>query len=125
MDTIVLDICRKSSQNNQYNNCGGYNFMKISQGINSVNMTFISMYPEIDNKKKKSIIRSSLLKKINNLQNVKYIVIACHTVSSCIIDILLKNNHLINNIRVFDPIIPTCQYIKKKNIKQFLYYLLL
>lgn len=38
MDTIVLDI----SQNNQYKNCGGFNFMKISQGLNLVNMTFMS-----------------------------------------------------------------------------------
>ena len=120
MDTIVLDICQRNSQNNQYNNCGGFNFMKISRGLNSVNMTFISLYPEIYITKKKSNIRSSLLKKINNFQNVKYVVIACHTASSCILDILLKNNHFINNIRLFEPIIPTCLYIKKKKYQTIL-----
>ena len=42
IDTIVIDISQKSSQNNQYKNCGGFNFMKISQGLNLVNMTFMS-----------------------------------------------------------------------------------
>ena len=116
IDTIVLDISQKSSQNNQYKNCGGFNFMKISQGIKLVNMTFISLYPEITITGDENYTRISLLKKINDFQNIKYIVIACHTASSCIIDDLLKNNHLINNIRIFEPIVPTCQYIKKKKI---------
>ena len=120
MSTIVFDICQKSSQNNQYNNCGGFNFIKISQGLNSVNMTFISLYPEITITGKKSDTRTSLLKRINDFPNIQYIVIACHTASSCILDILLKNNHLINNIRLFEPIIPTCLYIKKKKYQTIL-----
>ncbi len=35
-------------------------------------------------------------------------------------DILIKNNFLYNNIKIFEPILPTCLYIQKNNYKNIL-----
>lgn len=44
------------------------------------------------------------------------IIIACNSISSCIIDILFLNNFIINRIKIYEPIIPICLYIQQKNI---------
>ena len=121
MTIIVLDICEKDSHVNKYNNCGGVNFIKKIQKTNSMKIKFISLYPEIPNPTtNKSNTRSCLLKKIDSFQNTKYIVIACHTASSCILDLLINNNNLINNIKIFEPIIPMCIYINQKKYQNIL-----
>ena len=53
-------------------------------------------------------------------KNIKFIIIACHSASSCILDILIKNNFFYNDIKIFEPILPTCLYIKKNNYKNIL-----
>ena len=70
----------------------------------------------------KIFVRNGLIKLLDDLtkQNVKFIIIACHSASSCILDILIKNNSIYNNIKIFEPIIPTCLYIKKNNYKNIL-----
>tara|TARA_B100000900_G_C20458230_1_gene666066 strand:+ start:286 stop:957 length:672 start_codon:yes stop_codon:yes gene_type:complete len=122
MTIIVLDICEKNPHFKDYRNCGGFNFMKLSQETKPKRISFISLYPEIIIKGNKSTTRDFLFKKICSFKDIKYIVIACHTASSCILDILIKNNHLINNIRIFEPIIPLCEYIKKKKYQTILIF---
>ena len=70
----------------------------------------------------KAHIRKNLLEKINNLSKKKpsFIIIACHSASSCILDILIKNNFFINNIPVFEPVLPMCIHIKDKKYKNIL-----
>lgn len=120
MNIIVLDICEKSLHFKDYNNCGGFNFMKQNHKNNVMEMNFISLYPKITIETTKNYTKNILLKIINNFKNTKYIVIACHTASSCILDILISSNHLINNIKIFEPIIPMCKYIQKKKYQNIL-----
>lgn len=70
----------------------------------------------------KEYIRNHILETINNYscKNTSYIIMACHTVSSCILDLLLKNCNMLNNIRIFEPIVPVCEYIKEKKYKKIL-----
>lgn len=119
MNIIVLDICKEGNNSNPYNNCGGMNLKKNYQS-NSIQMDFISLFPKIPIGANKEYTRNNLLNTINNLQNIKYIIIACHTASSCILDILINNNHLINNIKIFEPIIPMCKYIQSKKYQTIL-----
>ena len=119
MNIIVLDICKEGNNSNPYNNCGGINLIKNYQS-NSIKMDFISLFPKIPIGANKEYTRNNLLNTINNLQNIKYIIIACHTASSSILDILINNNHLINNIKIFEPIIPMCKYIQSKNYQTIL-----
>ena len=44
---------------------------------------------------------------------VHSIIIACHSISSCILDILFENNFRINNIPIYEPIVPMCLYIRQ------------
>ena len=76
------------------------------------------MVPEYN----KEDVRKYLLQKINNISktNPHFIIIACHSASSCILDILIKNNFVINNINIFEPILPMCFYIKDKKYKNIL-----
>ena len=119
MNIIILDICKKGNNCNPYNNCGGMYLIKNYQS-KSIKMDFISLFPEIPIGANKEYTRNNLLKKINNFRNIKYIIIACHTASSCILDILINNNHLINNIKIFEPIIPMCIYIKHQKYQNIL-----
>lgn len=119
MNIIVLDICKKGNNFKPYHNCGGMNLIKKYQS-NSIKMEFISLFPEIPIGANKEYTRNNLLKTINNFQNIKYIIIACHTASSSILDILINNDHLINNIKIFEPIIPMCIYIKHKKYQNIL-----
>ena len=120
MNIIVLDICKQGNHSKPYNNCGGMDLIKKNCQNNLIKMEFISLFPEIFIGANKEYTRINLLKKISNFKNTKYIIIACHTASSCILDILLNNNHLINNIKIFEPIVPMCQYIQSKNYKNIL-----
>lgn len=120
METIVIDICEKGCNSNPYNNCGGQNFIKQNQENNEIEMKFISLFPEILISSDENHVRNTLLKIINQFQNTKNVIIACHTASSCILDIIIKNNHLINNIKIFEPIIPMCLYIKQQKYQNIL-----
>ena len=69
----------------------------------------------------KEDVRKYLLEKLNNIsgKNLTFII-ACHSASSCILDILIENNFVINNINIFEPILPTCVFIKEKKYKNIL-----
>jgi glutamate racemase len=71
----------------------------------------------------KDFVRNNLLSILYNdfsCKKVVSIIIACHSASSCILDILNDNNFTINNIKIFEPITPMCQYIKEKKYKNIL-----
>lgn len=103
---------------------GGYDFIKKMKKQINIEIYFL----KISNKGKmisdynKEYTRKYLLQKINNISetNSRFIIIACHSASSCILDILIKNNFVINNINIFEPILPMCLYIKEKKYKKIL-----
>ena len=102
---------------------GGLNLKKKINKNRDV--SFHKLFPELDKEMltwKKKYIRKGLLKILNdyNSKIVKNIIIACHSASSTIMDILMKNYYRINNIKIYEPIVPTCMYIKKKNYKNIL-----
>ena len=57
---------------------------------------------------------------ITNLKNYELCIIMCISASSSIFDILIKNNFIIANTLIIEPIIPMCLYIKKHNFKTLL-----
>jgi glutamate racemase len=71
---------------------------------------------------KKIYVRDNIMKRLLSYSHtsVRSIIIACHSISSCILDILIENNFMINKIPIYEPIVPMCLYIqntyKNKNI---------
>lgn len=53
----------------------------------------------------------------NTNPNVKIhsVVIACHSASSCILDILINNNFMLNKVKIYEPIVPLCLFIQQQN----------
>ena len=68
----------------------------------------------------KNCIRDKLLRVITSFRNRKYLIIACHTLSSTILDLVLRHNNLLNGMKVFEPILPACMHIQKKKYKNIL-----
>ena len=57
----------------------------------------------------------------NNLpKNYDLCIIMCISASSAILDILIKNNFIIANTLIIEPLIPLCLYIKKHKFKTLL-----
>ena len=56
----------------------------------------------------------------HNTKNYELCIIMCLSASSSIFDILIKNNFIIANTLIIEPIIPLCLYIKKHKLKTLL-----
>ena len=56
----------------------------------------------------------------HNSKNYDLTIIMCISASSSIFDILIKNNFIIANTLIIEPIIPMCLYIKKHKFKTLL-----
>uniref|UniRef100_A0A6C0DXA2 Asp/Glu/hydantoin racemase n=1 Tax=viral metagenome TaxID=1070528 RepID=A0A6C0DXA2_9ZZZZ len=67
-------------------------------------------------------MRDYILKLLfNNLtSNINICLIMCVSASSSILDILIKNNFVIANVLIIEPILPICLYIKKRKFKTLL-----
>jgi len=106
---------------------GGKDFIKKAKDFinKSKNIKYKLLIPfeKIVSTYNKDFVRNNLLSILYNdfsYKKVVSIIIACHSASSCILDILIKNNFVINNIHIFEPIIPMCKYIKEKKYKNIL-----
>jgi len=102
---------------------GGYDFIKKMKKKNTqIQFLKITNSGKMAGEYNKKDMRKKLLQKINNLVklNPRFIIIACHSASSCILDILIKDNFVIDNINIFEPIVPMCFYIKKKKYRNIL-----
>jgi len=103
---------------------GGKNFIEIMKrnGLDKNNKILFQKIFTKNVNYNKEIIRKELLNYIKNYSNKKIdiIVIACNAGSSSILDILIKNDFRLNNIKIYEPIIPVCNYIIKKKYKNIL-----
>lgn len=103
---------------------GGKNFIEIMKknGLDKKNKILFQKIFTKNVNYNKEIIRKELLNNIKNYSNKKIdiIVIACNAGSSSILDILIKNDFKLNNIKIYEPIIPMCNYIIKKKYKNIL-----
>jgi len=105
---------------------GGKDFInkfKSSTNQKNINSKLVIPFDRMVSSYNKDFVRSNLLPIIYNdfsYKKVVSIIIACHSASSCILDILIENDFIINNIKIFEPIIPMCQYIKEKKYKNIL-----
>lgn len=102
---------------------GGKDFInKLKKNI-KIKCEFVKLFNKMVSTYNKNYIKKNLLKIIKNcsLNNNISIILACHSASSCILDILIKNNFIINNIRIYEPIIPMCLYIKENKYKNILF----
>lgn len=101
---------------------GGKDFIKkLKKNIN-IETHFVKLFHNMVSSYNKNYVREHLLQILNNYpcKNVHSIIIACHSASSCILDILIKNNFVLNNINIYEPIIPMCVYIKENNYKNII-----
>lgn len=99
---------------------GGKDFIKKIQKKYS-NIKFIQIPKNVFSVKNKKIVSKKLLKKINDISEESvFIILACHTASSYILENLIENNFIINGNYIFEPIIPMCLHIKEKKYKNIL-----
>jgi glutamate racemase len=97
-------------------------FINKQKNIN-IKCKFVKLFDNMVSSYDKKFVRNNLLRILYNeysYKNINSIIIACHSASSCILDILIKNNFIINNINIYEPIIPMCLYIKEKKYKNIL-----
>lgn len=102
---------------------GGLDFIKRLEKVRKdQQIKFVKLFNKPVSNHNKNFVRQQLLEIINtvSLNQPHFIVIACHSASSCILDILIQNNFVINNIPIFEPILPMCYYLKEKKYKKIL-----
>lgn len=100
---------------------GGKDFMKKfrKRYVNTnLQCEFLKPFENMINTYSIHYIRENIINLLHTFNNkyVYSIIIACNSISSCIIDILFLNNFIINRIKIYEPIIPICLYIHQKNI---------
>lgn len=99
---------------------GGMNFMAEANKNTSVLFEFI-LLPFDTNSDPKELIKKKVMdvsSKYTN--NANCIVLACHTASSCIFECLLKDTFRLNHIPIFEPLLPTCEFVNQKDYKNIL-----
>ena len=100
---------------------GGKDFINKAKKKLKMELQFVKIFKKLVSDYNKEYVRENLLKLLYDLSKKNtHIIIACHSASSCIFDILIKNNFIIYNMKIFEPIIPMCLYIKEKNYKNIL-----
>ena len=105
---------------------GGKDFIKKAKDFinksKNIKYKFLIPFDKMVSTYNKDFVRNNLLSILNDFsyKKINSIIIACHSASSCILDILIENNFVINNIHIFEPIIPMCKYIKEKKYKNIL-----
>ena len=98
---------------------GGKDFMKKLRGYKC---EFVKPHDTIVTGDDKIYVRDKIMKLLLSYSHTKIhsVIIACHSISSCILDILIENNFTINNIPIYEPIVPICSYIIQKTYKNIL-----
>jgi glutamate racemase len=97
---------------------GGKDFMKKLRGYKC---EFVKPHDTIVTGDDKIFVRDKIMKLLLSYSHTKIhsVIIACHSISSCILDILIENNFTINNIPIYEPIVPMCSYIIQKTQKTY------
>lgn len=95
---------------------GGKDFMKKLKEC-KYKCKFVKPFDSVVVKNDKNYVRYNIIKLLRTYSHTKVqsIIIACHSISSCIIDIIIKKKFKINNIPIYEPIIPMCFYISQHN----------
>ena len=96
---------------------GGKDYIKKLNKLlhNDIECEFVKPFENMITTYDKKYVRDNIINLLSNYpyKNIHSIIIACHSISSCILDILIENNFIINNINIYEPIIPMCLYIKQ------------
>jgi len=95
---------------------GGKDFMKKLRGYKC---EFVKPHDTIVTGDNKIYVRDKIMKLLLSYSHTKIhsVIIACHSISSSILDILIENKFTINNIPIYEPIVPMCSYIIQKTYK--------
>lgn len=98
---------------------GGKDFMKKLRGYKC---EFVKPNDTIVTGNDKILVRDKIMKLLLSYSytRIHSVIIACHSISSCILDILIENNFTINNIPIYEPIVPMCFYIIQNKYKNIL-----
>ena len=84
---------------------GGKDFIEKIKKINkNIKCEFVKPFENMITTYNKQYVRDTMIKLLQtySYQNVHSIVIACHSISSCILDILMENSFVINKIIIYD-----------------------
>jgi glutamate racemase len=96
---------------------GGKDYIKkLRNLVNSeIDCEFVKPFENMITTYDKKYVRDNIINLLSHFsyKNIHSIIIACHSISSCILDILFENNFIVNNINIYEPIIPMCLYIKQ------------
>ena len=95
---------------------GGKDFMKKLRGYKC---EFVKPLDSIVTGDDKIFVRDKIMKLLLSYSHTRIhsVIIACHSISSCILYILIENKFTINNINIYEPIVPMCSYIIQKTYK--------
>ncbi len=101
---------------------GGKDFIKKLKKNTKLKTHFVKPFDNMVSLYNKEYVRNNLLQLLNTFSKKKIhsIIIACHSASSCILDILINNDFIINDIKIYEPIFPMCLYIQKKKFKNII-----
>ena len=102
---------------------GGGDFItKLRRENINIECEFVKPFKNMVSTYDKKYVRNNIIKLLNtySYNNIHSIIIACHSISSCILDILIENKFIYNKINIYEPIIPMCLYIKQNKYKNIL-----
>jgi glutamate racemase len=102
---------------------GGGDFItKLRREHINIECEFVKPFKNMVSTYDKKYVRNNIIKLLNtySYNNIHSIIIACHSISSCILDILIENKFIYNKINIYEPIIPMCLYIKQNKNKNIL-----
>ena len=96
---------------------GGKDYIKKFKNLVSTDIEceFVKPFENMITTYDKKYVRNNIINLLStySYKNIHSIIIACHSISSCILDILIEKNFIINKIHIYEPIIPMCLYIKQ------------
>ena len=97
---------------------GGKDFINKMKNIDNmpIEFIFVKLFKNMITTYDKNYVRYHLIQILYNytITDIDKIVIACHSASSCILDILIDLNFEISNIKIYEQILPMCTYIQQK-----------
>jgi glutamate racemase len=102
---------------------GGGDFItKLRRKHINIECEFVKPFKNMVSTYDKKYVRDNIIRLLNtySYNNIHSIIIACHSISSCILDILIENKFIYNKINIYEPIIPMCLYIKQNKNKNIL-----
>ena len=99
---------------------GGLDFITEAERNIPVLFEFIPLAFDTNSDPKKLIKKKEIEILTEYTDKADCIVLACHSASSCIFECLLKKSFRLNHIPIYEPFLPTCEFVDEKDYKNIL-----